>query len=155
MIDQIATTIIISGSLLLFGYWFHYVCLLVLIAKPTRNYASIATVANRLRFQQVQARLRQPPAPDLDELSGILDRDHQILAYLLLHGGTPARGVARMEIRMLEIDYRLMRMWRRASSRISRAAACRAVDEMSRIVAHFANAMGERIVVLRRGIPDS
>ena len=76
----------------------------------------------------------------------MLDRDHQILAYLLLHGGMPARGVARMEIRMLEIDYRLMRMWRRASSRVSRAAACRAVDEMSRIVAHFANAMGERMV---------
>ena len=45
---------------------------------------------------------------------------------------------------MLEINYRVMRAWYSVSRRFSPAAAARAIEEMSMVVAHFANSMGER-----------
>jgi hypothetical protein len=45
---------------------------------------------------------------------------------------------------MLEINYRLTRAWYRTSSQFSAAAAQRALEEMSMVVAHFANIMGEQ-----------
>jgi hypothetical protein len=52
-----------------------------------------------------------------------------------------------IEARMLEINYRLMGAWYRVSSRFSTAAARRALDEMSMVVAYFANTMGEQAAV--------
>ena len=49
-----------------------------------------------------------------------------------------------LEKRMLDIDYRLMRAWYRVSRSFSAAAARSALEEMSLVVAHFANSMGER-----------
>ena len=46
--------------------------------------------------------------------------------------------------RMLAINYRVMRAWYGVSRGISTSTACRALEEMSQMVAHFANAMGER-----------
>lgn len=145
MIENIATSIIVFGSLLLFLYWFRYACLLVLNARPARDYAATAATANQLSFLDVQTKLRHPSATDLDELIYLLDRDYQVLTYLLTHVAAAPTGVAAIEKRMLQIDYRLMRVWCVASSPFSRVAVWRALDEMSRIVAHFADAMGERI----------
>jgi len=46
---------------------------------------------------------------------------------------------------MLEIYYRLMCAWYSATNRFSPPTACRALGEMSFVLAHFANAMGERV----------
>jgi hypothetical protein len=146
MIEKIATSIIVFGSSLLFMYWFRYVCLLVLSARPTRDYAAIAATANQLRFKSVQTVLRQRVITDPDELRRLLDHDYQVLAYLWTHVADPIAGVAAIERRMLEIDYRLMSLWYRASSPFSRVAACQALDEMSEVVAHFADAIGQLMV---------
>ena len=45
---------------------------------------------------------------------------------------------------MLQVDYRMMRAWYRVSRNLSPSVACRALEEMSQVVAHFANSMGER-----------
>jgi hypothetical protein len=147
VIEDIASYIIAFGSLLLFVSWFRYACLLVLRAKPPRDYAAAAAAANQLGFPEVQVILRDRADSDLEELKRLLDRDFALLTYVLRHASPPAR-IAAIEKRMLEIDYRLMRAWYHASSNFSRTAAHRALDEMSIVVAHFASSVGERLVGL-------
>jgi hypothetical protein len=146
MMEFVATVIIASSSVALFAYWFRYTCLLILSARTTRDYAVSVATANQLGFLEVQAVLRDPIAADLDQLKDALDRDYKVLTYLLKHAANPSSGDAAIEKRMLEINYKLMGAWYSASRRFSPAAACRALDEMSSVVAHFANSMGERAV---------
>ncbi len=136
MIELITTIVITASSVLLFGYWFRYTCLLILSAKTTRDYAGDVAAANQLGFLQVQADLRNDSA-GLDRLRDALDRDYAVVMRLATQGS----GI---EKRMLGVDYRLMRAWFGISHRFSAAAARRALQEMSEVVAHFANAMGEQ-----------
>jgi hypothetical protein len=144
MIELVATIVIMASSGLLFGYWFRYTCLLMLSARTTRDYAASVAIANQLGFLEVQAQLRDRTSADLDRLKDSLDRDYKVLTYLLKHASGPSDGQDALEKRMLEINYRLMGAWYSMSRRFSPAAACRALDEMATVVAHFANAMGER-----------
>ena len=147
MIELMATAVITAGSVLLFGYWFRYTCLLILSAKTTRDYAASVAMANQLNFPAVQAQLRDTSIADLDGLKASLDRDYEVLTYLLKHSANPCKGEDAIEKRMLEINYRMMRAWYSVSRQFSPAAATRALDEMSTVVAHFANSMGERAAV--------
>ena len=147
VLEDIATYIIGFGSFLMFASWFRYACLLVLRARPPHDYAAAAAAANQLGFPEVQAILRDRAESNLDELQRLLDRDFALLTYVLRHASPPAR-IAAIEKSMLEIDYRLMRAWYRASSNFSRAAAHRALNEMSVVVAHFASSVGERLAGL-------
>jgi len=61
----------------------------------------------------------------------------------LLEDASSAQGQTALEMRMLQMNYRLMGGWARLCQRFSRSAACRALEEMSQVVAHFANATGE------------
>jgi hypothetical protein len=143
MMELIATIMITASSVLLFGYWFRYTCLLVLSTKTVRDYASDVATANQLGFLEIQSQLRAG-SPELDRLRGLLDRDYAVLASLLKHSSAASPKNLGIETRMLEINYRLMGAWYRVSSRFSAAAARRALDEMSMVVAYFANTMGER-----------
>jgi hypothetical protein len=44
---------------------------------------------------------------------------------------------------MLRLNYRCMAAWSRLSRRLSVRLSCHTLDEMSQVVAHFANIMGE------------
>ena len=46
MFETATTILIIVGSMLLFGYWFRYTCLLILSAKTTRDYAGEVAAAS-------------------------------------------------------------------------------------------------------------
>ena len=146
MTELIATVIITTSSVALFAYWFRYTCLLILSAKTTRDYAASVANANQLNFLQVQSLLRDRGAADLDSMRDSLDRDYNVLTYLLKHAANPSAGDAAIEKRMLEIDYRLMGAWYSMSRRFSPTAARRALDEMSTVIAHFANSLGERAI---------
>jgi hypothetical protein len=143
MLELIVTLVITVSSVLLFGYWFRYTCLLIVSARTTRDYAADIATANQLSFLQVQAQLRDPQSADLDHLQAALDRDLKVITYLVQH----ASGEWGMEERMLQLNYRLMGAWFSVSSRFSPEAGRRALDEMSMIISHFANAMGERAAV--------
>ena len=143
MIELVATVIITVSSVLLFGYWFRYTCLLILSAKTTRNFAGEVATANQLGFLQVQARLRESPA-ELGRLCDALDRDYAILTRLSQQTSTLSAEGSSIEKRMLDINYHVTRAWYRASGQFSTAAARRALEEMSMVVAHFANIMGEQ-----------
>ena len=142
MLEFIATIVITASSALLFGYWFRYTCLLVLNAKTTRDFAGEVAAANQLSFPAVQSQLRAAGA-DLGRLHDSLDRDYALLTYLISHAGG-AQGEVSLEDRMLRFNYRLMGAWYRMSRPFSAAAARKALEEMSLVVAHFANVMGER-----------
>ena len=128
---------------MLFGYWFRYTCLLILSAKTARDFACEVASANQLGFLQVQSQLREDRA-DLGRLCDALDRDYAVLTKLLREAGASTADSPSIEKRMLAINYRLTRAWYRASSQFSPAAARRALEEMSMMVAHFANSMGEQ-----------
>jgi hypothetical protein len=147
MMEFVATVIITTSSAALFAYWFRYTCKLILSAKTTRDYAASVAMANQLGFLQVQTVLRDFASADLDALKDTLDRDYHVLAYLLKHAANPAGADDAIEKRMLSINYKLMGMWFAAARRFSPAAAQQALQEMSTVVAHFANSMGERAIV--------
>ena len=142
MIELIATIVITVSSALLFGYWFRYTSVLILSAKTTRDYAGEVATANQLSFLEVQSQLREQAPVELDALQKALDRDYAIVTYLLNHASSASAVEDALEKRMLEIDYRLMRAWYRVSRSFSAEAARDALEEMSLVVAHFANAMG-------------
>ena len=143
MIEFITTVIITGSSVLLFGYWFRYTCLLILSAKTTRDFAGQVAAANQLGFLEVQSQLRAASV-NLDSLRDTLDRDYAVLSSMLKQvRGSSVEGSS-LETSMLALNYRVMRTWYRVSSVFSPAAACKALDEMSMVIAHFANTMGQQ-----------
>ena len=136
MLELIVTLVITVSSVLMFGYWFRYTCLLILSAKTTRDYAADVATANQLSFLQVQSELRENPA-DLDRLKASLDRDLSIVTNLI-------QSEWGMEERMLKLNYQVMSAWCSVSKSFSVEAGRRALDEMSMVVSHFANSIGER-----------
>ena len=138
MIELVTTFAITASSILLFGYWFRYTCLLILSAKTAQDYAREVAAANQLGFLGAQSALTTN-APDLDRLRDQLDRDYAVLNRLI----KASTGDSFIENRMLGINYRVMGTWYRLSGMFSAAAARRALEEMSSVVAHMANAVGE------------
>ena len=141
MVELLVTASITVGSVMLFGYWFRFTCLLILSTKTTRYHARAVAVANRLEFLEIQSQLHHPRA-DLERLRHSLDRDYVVLTSLLKDSCSPKEG--NTEIRMLKIHYCLVSLGYGLSRRFSMAAAPRALQEMSAVVEYFANAMGER-----------
>jgi len=136
---------------MLFAYWFRYTCLLILSAQSSRSYASQVAAANKLSFIEVRSKLLQDEAGNaLDGLHRALDRDYRLLAYLLDHAATYNLNGRSIEDRLLVLDYYLMKFWYRLTCGVSRPLARKALIEMSSIVNHLANTMGERVAVSSR-----
>ena len=144
MIELTATVVITVSSVVLFAYWFRYTCLLILSAKTARDYTSDVACSNQLGFPEVQAKLKQGSAADLDRLREALDKDYQVVRQLLKYVPKAEEGPSPLETQMLAINYRLMGTWYQVSRHFSESAAARALGEMSMVVAHFANLMGEQ-----------
>jgi hypothetical protein len=140
MIELLATIIITLSSVALFGYWFRYTCLLILSTKTAQDYAGQVAAANQLGFLEVRSQL-QADSANLDRLRDALDRDYAVLSGLLKHAGSLEQSA--LEKKMLGANYQVMRAWYSVSHTFSPAAAARALDEMSQVVAHLANIMGE------------
>ncbi len=143
MIELLSTVVITLSSVGLFGYWFRYTCLLILSTKTAQDYAGSVAAANKLGFREVRTVLdsMQSNYANIDRLRDALDRDYAVLSDLLKSTG--AMEQSSLETKMLEANYKVMRGWYQVSRRFSPSAAARALDEMSQVVAHFANIMGE------------
>jgi hypothetical protein len=140
MIELVATVVITVSSILLFAYWFRYTCLLILSAKTARDYTAAVAYSNKLGFPEVQAQLKQSGS-DLERLRAALDNDYRVVRGLLKYTG---QSQSALETYMLVVNYRLMSSWYKVTRRFSGHAAARALSEMSLVVAHFANLMGEQ-----------
>lgn len=144
MIELIATVTITVGSTVLFAYWFRYTCLLILSAKTARDYTTDVAYSNKLGFPEVQLQLSQNGSPDLDRLRAALDNDYRVVRQLLRYLPKGDVEHSPLETQMLAINYRLMSAWYQVSRHFSGNTAARALEEMSLVVAHFANLMGEQ-----------
>jgi hypothetical protein len=144
MTELIATVTITASSIVLFAYWFRYTCLLILSAKTARDYTSDVAYSNKLGFPMVQAQLNQNSSPDLDRLRAALDNDYRVVRQLLRYMPKAQESPSPLETQMLAINYRLMGAWYQVSRNFSGRTAERALGEMSMVVAHFANLMGEQ-----------
>ena len=144
--DSITTTLMAVGSFLLLLYWFRYTCLLILAAQTPRDYGCEVASANRLCFQEVQGKLKRTnrTIPHLDGLHRCLSRDYLIVTRLA--GYTAGiTGDERLERFLLVLDFQAMSAWYQLSRRLSTDNATKALEEMSRVVAHFADCIGERV----------
>ncbi len=139
MIELIATVTLTVGSVLLFCYWFRYTCFLILNAQTVREYAMNVVHANQLSLFETQAHLVEP-SPDLDRLKNALDHDYAVIAGLLNRLEAEQSGI---EQRMLAIHYRMMGAWYQTSHHLSAGVARKALEEMSQVLVHFADSIGE------------
>ena len=130
-------------SLILLGYWFRYTCVLILSAKPARDYAAQVALTNRLAFPHVQQALDAGVVPaELEALCRQLDRDYTLLTCLMRHGAQFREIGESLEDRMLMLDFAIMKRT------FSLRRNCEALREMANIVQHFANQMGEHAAAM-------
>ncbi len=139
---MLASILIIAFSAVMFVYWFRYTCILVLDGSTEEEYATRVAAANGLCFPEVHGKLTAAGDVLLDPLHRSLERDFRVLSYLLEHAA--GLGLRSMEQRMLLWDFRLMRVWYGVSRGFSAPQARKALDEMARVLAYFANQMGQR-----------
>jgi hypothetical protein len=78
----------------------------------------------------------------LDPLHAALQRDYQVLTFLLQHAS--GLELESLEDRLLVLDYKLMRMWYRLTSLAAPTQARKALSEMASVIAVLAGKMGER-----------
>jgi len=125
--------IFVSAALLL--YWFRYTCVLLLRDEAAQQYSG-----SQFSFREVQSRLSAGEI--LDPLHAALQRDYQVLTFLLQHAS--GLGLESLEDRLLVLDYELMRMWYRVTSLAAPSQARKALSEMASVIAVLAGKMGER-----------
>ena len=143
---MIASIFIILVSAALLAYWYRYTCVLILRTRTVKDYAADMATANDLRFHEIQGRLvREAPAADLPSLQKALESDYRLLTYLVEHTAGLEVGGLTLEQRMLMIDFKAMRLVCALSRWVGIDYARAALEEMSSILNHLANAMGERI----------
>lgn len=142
--ELIATIIITAASVLLFGYWFRYTCMLILSAKTNRDFVREVAAFNELNFGGVQVAL-EAATPDLERLRAALDSDFAVLSRMMEQTKHLTIDDAAIEQRMLQMHYKASRMWFNLVGRLSSSTGRRALEDMSSVVAHFANLMGERV----------
>jgi len=137
---MIASFLIIGFSLLLLAYWFRYSCILLLRAHAERTVSASAVPDIRFCFAEVQAQLRT--AEVLDPLLLSLQRDHEILIYLLQHAA--GLSLESFEDRLLVLDYKVMQWWYRLTRVAAPRQARQALYEMASILNVLAQKMGEQ-----------
>jgi hypothetical protein len=141
--DLFINAILTASSIALFCYWFRYGCLLILAAETAHNYSEEVAEANQLTFREVRSRLWKHDVTDLNHLHKCLERDFAIIAYLLEH--TAKRGFdTGFEDAMLKVHFRAMSACFHLTRTNLRGFASDALEEMSLVVAHLANQLGER-----------
>jgi hypothetical protein len=127
---MLASLLIIGFSLALLVYWFRYSCILLL-----RNYQqplepSRSLVDSRFRVSEVQQRLQT--AEPLDPLHTFLQRDYQVLTYLLEHAA--GLELEAFEDRLLVIDFKVMRWWYCLTRTAAPVQARQALKEMAEVL---------------------
>jgi len=137
---MVASFLIIGFSLLLLLYWFRYSCILLLRSQAERAASAPAVPDIRFCFAEVQAQLRT--AEVLDPLHLSLQRDYEILIYLLQHAA--GLSLESFEDRLLVLDYKVMQWWYRLTKVAAPQQARRALYEMASILNVLAQKMSEQ-----------
>jgi hypothetical protein len=137
---MLASLLIIGFSLILLIYWFRYSCMLLLRDFPEQSAAANAVSDSRFSFAEVRNRLQSDL--ELDPLARSLDRDYQVISYLLNHA--PGLGSQSVEERLLALDYKVMQRYYRVTRNLAPPQARRALVEMSSILAVLSRRIGQQ-----------
>ena len=127
--------IVVCSALLL--YWFRYSCI-VLLQNATEQARSLNL---RATFQSVEIQDRLQTA-DLDPLHSILQRDYQVLTYLVRHASSVK--LENFEEKLLVWDYKLMQFWYRVTKTAAPEQARQALREMASVIHILSSRIGER-----------
>ena len=132
--------LIITLSLAMFVYWFRYICLLILSTKTPRNYSAQVAATNRLDFIKARDALTDGSSvAALETIHCSLENDYSRVIRLLRNGSSATE----VEDCFLMADFRMMSVWYRVMHQVSRPNAGKALLEMTSVVTHLANAVGE------------
>ncbi|SPE30085.1 conserved hypothetical protein [Candidatus Sulfopaludibacter sp. SbA6] len=135
---MLASILIIAFSLALLVYWFRYSCILLL--RNQTELASSRVAADHFHIGEVQERLRS--GQQLDPLHSSLQRDYQILTYLLQHAA--GLELSSFEDRLLVVDYKVMHWWYQLTRIAAPERARQALAEMASVLDLLAGKIGER-----------
>jgi hypothetical protein len=137
MLTSILIIVICAGLLL---YWFRYTCILLVRngAEESQSFSPAAQAS--FNFHEVQGRLGSEQ--QLDPLHSALQRDYDVLTYLVRH----ASGLAfeSFEERLLVWDYKLMQMWYSVTKVAAPEQARGALREMASVLMILAGRIGHR-----------
>ena len=135
---MLTSILIIAFSLALLVYWFRYSCILLLRNHQTEAVGE--TVDNRFRVGEIQERLRT--SEPLDPLHASLQRDYQVLTYLLEHAA--GLELDAFEDRLLVIDYKVMQWWYRLTKTAAPDQAREALKEMALVLGILVDKIDQR-----------
>jgi hypothetical protein len=137
---MVASIVIIIFSTALLLYWFRYTCVLLVRNGAEEVREASAAVERNFSYSEVRDRLGRDVA--LDPLRKSLQRDYEVLTYLVRH----ASGLefASFEERLLVWDYRLMQAWYGIAKVVAPDRARDAVAEMAAVLAILAGRVGQR-----------
>ena len=134
-----ASILIIAFSLALLVYWFRYSCIL-LVRNQAELVLSKTAAEDRFHIMEVQEGLRS--GQQLDLLHSSLQRDYQVLTYLLQHAA--GLELSSFEDHLLVLDYRVMQKWYQITRIAAPDSARQALSEMASVLHILAGKIGER-----------
>jgi hypothetical protein len=137
---MIASIVVISFSAALLLYWFRYTCILLIRNGAEEVRAASVAVQNNFNFGDVQTRL--VTASELGPLHRSLQRDYQVLTYLVRHAS--GLELATFEERLLVWDYQLMQLWYTVTRTAAPDKAREALAEMATVLSILAGRIGQR-----------
>jgi hypothetical protein len=135
-----ASVLIFILSFALLIYWFRYSCVL-LLRNQTEHAASLRlAIPGTFTCAEVQDRLRD--ASELEPLYRMLERDHEVLTYLVRH----ASGIKleSFEEKLLLWDYKVMQFWYGVARTIAPQQARQALSEMASVLTILSGRLGRR-----------
>jgi hypothetical protein len=148
---MVAAILIIGVSLVLFGYWFRYSCLLILRADALADQLSLVAEASNLSIVSVLGQLDSGvPAGEIDGVRTALVRDYRIVSNLMNRVPDLDSHVNSVEQFMLKMDFALMSGWSMVSRPFAPSVASESLQEMAGIVSFFANAAASAGVLSAR-----
>lgn len=136
---MIAGILIIACSLVMFLYWFRYSCAL-LLRNATEGLSASPVQNEQFSVARVQQSLKTEC--ELDPLERALERDYQVLTYLIEHAAD--LELASIENRLLLADYKLMRLWSHVTRTAAPEQSRKALAEMASVLGVLVSKMTEQ-----------
>jgi hypothetical protein len=135
---MVPSILIVAISALLLVYWFRYTCLLLMRSQVED--LDWTPVADSFQVREVQKRIQSES--ELESLHRSLDRDYQLLTYLLQNAYH--LGTNRLEDQLLVWDYRAMQWCYRLTKTAAPRQARRALREMASVMGILVGRMDRR-----------
>ena len=130
--------------MVLLVYWFRYTSLLILSTKTSQDFSYDIAHTHELQFHEMRAALTAAaPTGRLATLLCGIDHDYRLVSALLRNVDANESS-ANLEDIILRIDFVGLKLAYSLAQPFSENIARQALKEMADVVAHLANAVGER-----------